>query len=84
MPVASLADALRAATDDELAALLLARRDLATPPPADSAVLATRAGSAGSVARACEHLNSVGLAALEALLCSTPTPLRSPDRPSTN
>lgn len=64
----SLADSLRAATDDELAALLLARRDLATPPPADSTVLATRAGSAGSVARACEQLNSFGLAALEALL----------------
>ncbi|HKS45159.1 MAG TPA: helicase-associated domain-containing protein [Amycolatopsis sp.] len=68
MPATSLADWLRSATDDELAALLQARRDLATPPPADSTVLATRAGSAGSVARALEDLDTVTLAALDALL----------------
>ncbi|MPY96517.1 MAG: DNA-binding protein [Actinophytocola sp.] len=64
----SLAAALRSATPDELAALLLARRDLATPPPPDSTVLATRAGTPGSVTRACEELDSATLATLEALL----------------
>lgn len=64
----SLAAALRSATPDELAALLLARRDLATPPPPDSTVLATRAGTPGSVARACEELDSATLATLETLL----------------
>lgn len=64
----SLAAALRSATPDELAVLLLARRDLATPPPPDSTVLATRAGTPGSVARACEELDSAALATLEALL----------------
>ena len=64
----SLAAALRSATPDELTALLLARRDLATPPPPDSTVLATRAGTPGSVARACEQLDSATLATLEALL----------------
>jgi len=63
-----LADALRAASDVQLAALLQARRDLATPPPADTDVLARRAGSTGSVARACEQLNSLELATLEVLL----------------
>src|SRR5699024_2475014 len=49
MPVTSLADSLRARTDAELTELLQLRRDLATPPPRDIAVLATRAGTAGSV-----------------------------------
>ncbi|OQO92723.1 DNA-binding protein [Saccharomonospora piscinae] len=64
----SLADWLRSLPDDALAALLRARRDLATPPPANSDVLATRAGTAGSVARACEDLDSAALAVLETLL----------------
>ncbi|GAA5111716.1 helicase-associated domain-containing protein [Haloechinothrix salitolerans] len=64
----SLAAALRSATPDELSALLLARRDLATPPPPDSTVLATRASTPGSVARACDELDSATLATLEALL----------------
>ncbi|MGH3433292.1 MAG: helicase-associated domain-containing protein, partial [Thermocrispum sp.] len=63
-----LAHALRAASDEQLAALLLARRDLATPPPADTDVLARRAAGVGSVARACEQLNARELAAVEALL----------------
>lgn len=68
MPATSLADWLRSASDDELAALLLARRDLATPPPSDSTILATRAGTAGSIARAIEDLDTCTLAVLDALL----------------
>ncbi|MQA62061.1 MAG: DNA-binding protein [Actinophytocola sp.] len=68
MPATSLAAALRSATDDELAALLQLRPDLATPPPADAGVLATRAGTPSSVARACEGLDTFTLAVLEAML----------------
>ncbi|HVV11550.1 helicase-associated domain-containing protein [Amycolatopsis sp.] len=68
MPATSLADWLRSASDDELAALLQARRDLATPPPSDSTVLATRAGTAGSTARSLEELDTFTLAVLDALL----------------
>ncbi|HET6502788.1 MAG TPA: helicase-associated domain-containing protein [Amycolatopsis sp.] len=68
MPATSLADWLRSKSDDELAALLQARRDLATPPPADSTVLATRASSAGSLARALEDLDTFTLATVDALL----------------
>ncbi|PRX50263.1 XPB/Ssl2-like helicase family protein [Prauserella shujinwangii] len=68
MPATTLADWLRSASDDTLAALLRVRRDLATPPPADSTVLATRAATAGSVARACEDLDTATLSVLETLL----------------
>ncbi|WP_034238851.1 hypothetical protein, partial [Saccharomonospora iraqiensis] len=68
MVAVSLADWLSSRPDDELAALLRDRRDLATPPPADSGVLATRAGTAGSIARACENLDTATLAVLETLL----------------
>src|SRR5436190_862717 len=68
MPATSLADWLRGESDDALAELLRSRRDLSTPPPSDSTVLASRAGTPGSVARACEDLDTVTLAVLEACL----------------
>ncbi|QWF81648.1 helicase-associated domain-containing protein [Amycolatopsis sp. CA-230715] len=68
MPATSLADWLRSVSDDALAALLRSRRDLATPPPSDTTVLATRAGAPGSVSRACENLDTFALAVLDALV----------------
>ncbi|HEU0088541.1 MAG TPA: helicase-associated domain-containing protein [Pseudonocardiaceae bacterium] len=68
MPPTALADWLRCLDDDALAALLRARPDLAAPAPADSAVLATRAGITASVARSCEDLDSFTLAVLTALV----------------
>lgn len=64
----SLAEWLRERSDDELVALLRARPDLATPPPADTSVLATRISVRSSVARACEDLDSFALSTLEALV----------------
>jgi hypothetical protein len=68
MAVNSLADWLRLASDDAVAALLDIRRDLAMPPPSDTTVLAARASTPGSVLRACESLNAFGLSVLETLL----------------
>src|SRR5688500_15603055 len=64
----TLADWLRAQDDVALVALLRARPDLATPPPADMSVLATRVGTRASVARACEDLDTFTLAVLEGLV----------------
>jgi hypothetical protein len=64
----TLTDWLRAQDDQILADLLRARPDLATPPPADMAVLAARAGSRASVARAAEGLDTFTLAVLDALV----------------
>ncbi len=64
----TLTDWLRAQDDETLAAVLRARPDLATPRPADTTVLATRAGSRASVARAAEGLDTFTLAVLDALL----------------
>ena len=64
----TLADWLRTRDDAALSALLSLRPDLATPPPAGTAVLATRAGIAASVVRACEDLDAFTLTVLEAML----------------
>lgn len=64
----TLADWLRAQDDATLVALLRTRPDIATPPPADMAVLATRIGTRASVARACEELDTFTLTVLEALV----------------
>ncbi|MHA6796838.1 helicase-associated domain-containing protein [Pseudonocardia bannensis] len=63
-----LVDWLRAQDDETLAELLRLRPDLAVPPPADLTVLATRAGIRASVHRACDDLDTVTLAVLEALV----------------
>ncbi|GLY52012.1 helicase-associated domain-containing protein [Lentzea sp. NBRC 102530] len=83
----TLADWLRAQDDAALVALLRARPDLATPPPADMSVLATRIGTRASIARACEDLDTFTLAVLEALVVegadaapvALPTQLLGPD-----
>lgn len=63
----SLADDLRARTDDELAALLRVRPDLLTPIPADIGQLASRATTRTSVARAVDRLDRLTLHVVEAL-----------------
>ena len=63
-----LAQALTLRTDAELAQLLLARPDLASPPPRGTAVLAQRAGSAASIALAGEALDLPAVAVVEAIL----------------
>ncbi|GAA3993550.1 helicase-associated domain-containing protein [Allokutzneria multivorans] len=63
----SLVDWLRAQDEQVLVELLRARPDLATPPPADSSVLATRAGMRASVVRACEDLDALTRTVLDAL-----------------
>ncbi|AZG45608.1 helicase-associated domain-containing protein [Gordonia insulae] len=61
----SLADDLALRTDDELVELLTARPDLASPPPAGTGVLASRALSAASSALAGEDLDLPAVAVLE-------------------
>jgi hypothetical protein len=63
----SLADDLRARSDDELVALLLDRPDLAHPVPGDTTSLAARASTRASVQRALDALDTPTLEALTAL-----------------
>jgi hypothetical protein len=78
-PGGTLIDWLRAQDDETLATLLRLRPDLAVPPPADLVVLATRAGIRASVHRACDDLDSIALAVLEAAVIAdadnAPAPL---------
>lgn len=64
----SLTGWLRSRSDAELARLLSARPDLATPVAGDLAVLAARAGVRVSVLRALEQLDRFALELLEGLL----------------
>jgi hypothetical protein len=64
----TLADQLRAWSDAELAGLLAARPDLASPAPQDSSQLASRAGTRASVLRAVDELTKLELTVLDALL----------------
>ena len=64
----SLAAALARQPDADLVELLALRPDLAVPPPADSGVLATRAGLRASVSRAADELDAFVLTVLEALV----------------
>ena len=68
VPGPTLIDWLRAQDDHTLAALLVSRPDLATPPPPDTAVLAARAATRASVTRAAEGLDTFTLAVLDALV----------------
>jgi XPB/Ssl2-like helicase family protein len=63
----TLAEALRARGDEDLAALLRARPDLLSPVPNDLTQLATRAGTRASVVRALERLDRFTLQTAEAL-----------------
>ncbi|MEV6395521.1 helicase C-terminal domain-containing protein [Streptomyces sp. NPDC051907] len=63
----TLAEALRARGDEDLAALLRARPDLLNPVPNDLTQLATRAGTRASVVRALERLDRFSLQTAEAL-----------------
>ncbi|MFW0795956.1 helicase-associated domain-containing protein [Gordonia sp. CPCC 205515] len=64
----SLADDLASRTDDELTDLLVARPDLASPPPAGTKVLASRALSSASSALAGEDLDLLSVAVLETVV----------------
>ncbi|MFG1920694.1 helicase-associated domain-containing protein [Cryptosporangium sp. NPDC048952] len=67
MSTANLADHYRALTDEQLERLFAARPDLAVPVPSDFSVLAQRAHSRMSVARALDHLDRFHLEVLDAL-----------------
>lgn len=68
----SLADDLRGRPDEDLAALLKARPDLARPAPADVTSLAARATTRSSIQRALDALDLAHLQALEAVVVAAP------------
>lgn len=70
--VRSLADDLRARSDQELAALLRDRPDLARPAPADVTALGARATTRSSIQRALDGLDHAHLQALEAVVVASP------------
>jgi len=74
----SLAEDLRARSDEELAALLASRPDLVHPVPADLGALATRATTGPSTARALDRLDELTLAVVTAL-GALPDPVRYSD-----
>lgn len=64
----TLADQLRSWPDERLSRLLVARPDLATPAPHDSAQLASRAATRSSLLRALDQLTTAELSVLDALV----------------
>ncbi len=74
-PPRTLADQLRAWSDEQLAALLRDRPDLATPAPHDSSQLASRAATRSSIHRALDGLDRLQLSVLDALLVAGQTTL---------
>ncbi|NED98970.1 helicase C-terminal domain-containing protein [Phytoactinopolyspora halotolerans] len=64
----SLADDLRARTDEELAALLRIRPDLVVPVPVDIAQLASRAATRSSAVRVLDRLDRFTLSVVDALI----------------
>jgi len=72
-PARTLADQLRGWPDERLTALVRDRPDLASPTPADSAQLASRASSRGSCQRALDQLTRLELAVLDAVVVLGPT-----------
>jgi uncharacterized protein (DUF1778 family) len=67
-PPPSLAEWLRARSDEELADLLRLRPDLTAPVPASMSVLATRAIQRASVIRATEDFDTAAFAVLDAIV----------------
>ena len=64
----TLADQLRAWSDEQVARLLAERPDLASPAPQDSSQLASRVGTRASVLRAVDQLTRLELVVLDAAL----------------
>ncbi|WP_026919598.1 helicase-associated domain-containing protein [Gordonia shandongensis] len=68
LPLRGLAEDLAQRSDDDLIRLLIARPDLASPPPRGTGVLAQRALSAASLSLAGDDLELLTIAVLEAFL----------------